>query len=105
MRCKHSRMTCFPNVACGGEDVGMLSVSFVFCLPTSAQGHPGEPVRAKLATSVCQFRRDQMEQGPTEPHIGRSTFLLSSGGAGGGYYSVALDTGPIVTENRFPARR
>ena len=24
-----------------------------------------------------------MEQGPTEPHAGRSTFLLSSGGAGG----------------------
>ena len=27
-----------------------------------------------------------MEQGPTEPHAGHSTFLLSSGGAGGGYY-------------------
>ena len=25
---------------------------------------------------------DQMEQGPTEPHAGHSTFLLSSGGAG-----------------------
>ena len=44
------------------------------------------PVRTTLATSVCQLRHDQMEQGPTEPHAGRSTFLLSSGGAGGGYY-------------------
>ena len=41
---------------------------------------------ARLATSVCQLRHDPMEQGPTEPHAGRSTFLLSSGGAGGGYY-------------------
>ena len=41
---------------------------------------------SRLATSVRQLRRDQMEQGPTEPHAGRSTFLLSSGGAGGGYY-------------------
>ena len=40
----------------------------------------------RLATSVCQLRHDQMEQGHTEPHTGRSTFLLSSGGAGGGYY-------------------
>ena len=38
------------------------------------------------ATSVCYLRHDPMEQGPTEPHAGRSTFLLSSGGAGGGYY-------------------
>uniref|UniRef100_A0A7S4FU95 Uncharacterized protein n=1 Tax=Eutreptiella gymnastica TaxID=73025 RepID=A0A7S4FU95_9EUGL len=43
----------------------------------------GTPIR--LATSVCQLRHDQMEQGPTEPHAGRSTFL-SPGGAGGGYY-------------------
>ena len=40
----------------------------------------------RLATSVRQLRHDQMEQGPTEPQSGRSTFLLSSGGAGGGYY-------------------
>ena len=59
---------------------------------------------ARLATSVCQLRHDQMEQGPTEPHAGRSTFLLSSGGAGGGYYSVAVGTGPIATENPFPYR-
>ena len=40
----------------------------------------------RLATSVCQFRNDRMEPGPTEPHAGRSTFLPSSGGSGGGYY-------------------
>ena len=43
-------------------------------------------VQHRLATSVCQLSHDQEEQGPTEPHTGRSTFLLSSGGAGGGYY-------------------
>ena len=41
---------------------------------------------SRCATSVRQLRHDQTEQGPTEPHAGRSTFLLSSGGAGGGYY-------------------
>ena len=35
------------------------------------------------ATSVCQLRHDRMGQGPTEPHAGRGTFLLSSGGVGG----------------------
>ena len=59
---------------------------------------------SRLATSVCQLRHDQMEQGPTEPHAGRSTFLLSSGGAGDGYYRVAFDTGPIPTENQFPCQ-
>ena len=42
-------------------------------------------LQSRLATSVCRLRHDQMEQDPTEPHAGRSTFLLSSGGAGGGY--------------------
>ena len=37
----------------------------------------------RFATSICQLRHDQMEQGPTEPRAGRSTFLLSSGGAWG----------------------
>ena len=46
----------------------------------------GHATQTRLATSVCQPRHDQMEQGPTEPRIGRSMFLLSSGGAGGGYY-------------------
>ena len=41
-------------------------------------------VATKLATSLHQFRHDQMEQSPTEPHAGRSTFLLSSGGVGNG---------------------
>ena len=40
----------------------------------------------RLATSVCQLRHDQMEQDPTGPHAARSTFLLSSRGAGGRYY-------------------
>ena len=45
-----------------------------------------------------------MEQGPTEPHAGRSILLLSSGGPGGGYYRVAFDMGLIPTENQFPCR-
>ena len=48
--------------------------------------HMAPWVSIRLATSVCQPRHDRMGQGPTEPHAGRSTFLLSSGGAGGGYY-------------------
>ena len=39
----------------------------------------------RLATGIYQLRHDQMEQGPTGPHGGYSTFLLSFGGAGGGY--------------------
>ena len=50
-----------------------------------ARGQKGR-FPARLATSICQLRYDPMEQGPTEPHAGRSTFLLSSGGVGGGYY-------------------
>ena len=46
----------------------------------------GVHLHSRLATSICQLRHDRMEQGPTESHAGRSTFLLSSGGAGGGYY-------------------
>ena len=40
----------------------------------------------RRATGVCQLRHDRMEQGPTQLRTGCSTFLLSSGGAGGGYY-------------------
>ena len=54
------------------------------------------------AASVRPLRHDQMEQGPTEPHAGRGTFVLSSGGAGSGYYRGAFGTGPIPTENQFP---
>ena len=43
-----------------------------------------------------------MEQGPTEPHTGRGTFLLSFGGAEGEYYCVAVDMRPIPTEKQFP---
>ena len=46
--------------------------------------------RSRPATSVCQLRHDRMEQDPTEPHAGRSTFLLSSGGVGGGGGRVLL---------------
>ena len=57
------------------------------------------PVRIRLATSVCQLRHYPMQQGPTEPHAGRSTFLLSSGGAGGGYYCLPLPpTHPMSTQ-------
>ena len=42
-----------------------------------------EEVPTGRATRVRRLRHDRMEQGPTEPHAGRSTFLLSSGGAEG----------------------
>ena len=80
-------------------------------LPARGQGRAGGRGARKapcvcrtLATSVCQLRHDQMEQGPTEPHAGRGTFLLSSGGAGGGYCQLTLDTGRIPTETQFPCR-
>ena len=44
------------------------------------------PLPFVRATSICRLRQYQVEQGPTEPHAGHSTFLLSSGGAGGRYY-------------------
>ena len=56
---------------------------------SSTEGHEATwlschlAVTLRFATSVCPLSRDQMEQAPTEPHAGRSTFLLSSGGAGG----------------------
>ena len=58
----------------------------------------------RLATSVCRLRHDRMGQGPAQPHTGCSTFLLSSGGAGGGHYRVAIGTGLIATEHRFPCQ-
>ena len=52
--------------------------------PAGGTRHSGAPeARSRLASTLDI---NQMEQGPTEPHAGRSTFLLSSGGAGGGYY-------------------
>ena len=40
-------------------------------------------LRWGCTTLRCNCAGHRMEQGPTEPHAGRSTFLLSSGGAGG----------------------
>ena len=62
-------------------------------------------VGARLATSTCQLRHDQMEQGPTGPHAGRSTFLLSSGGAGGaGITEWPLVRGPSRLRTGFPCQ-
>ena len=60
----------------------------------------------RLGTSVCQPRHDQMEQGPTEPQAGRSTFLLSSGSAGGaGITKWLLLRGRFLLRTSFPAGR
>ena len=59
-------------------------------------------VWARLATSVRQLRHDQMEQGPTEPHAGHSTFLPSSGGAGGRVLLSGLWFGGGSGKNQFP---
>ena len=40
-------------------------------LPTSS----ARAVPNRRATGACQPRNDEMEQGPTQPHAGRSTFL------------------------------
>ena len=62
--------------------------------------------QTRLTTSICQLRHDQMEQGPTEPHAGCSTFLLSSGGAGGaGITEWPLIRGRSLLRTTFPARR
>ena len=65
-----------------------LRPSFRLSISSLGPSHrllPLPPPPSRLATIVCQLRHDPMEQGPTEPHAGRRTFLLSSGGAGGGY--------------------
>ena len=54
----------------------------------------GKSICGGLANGICPLQHDQMEQDPTEPHAGRSTFLLSVGGAEG---QLSLITG-------FPAR-
>ena len=51
--------------------------------PPSPQVVKATPQRT---AGICRLRHDRMERGPTEPHTGRGTFLLSSGGVGGGYY-------------------
>ena len=46
-----------------------------------------------------------MGQDPTEPHAGRSTFLLSSGGAGGGGITEwPLVRGPVAAEHPLPCQ-
>ena len=63
--------------------------------------HPSDPPR--LATSVCQLRHNQMEQGPTEPHAGRSTFLLVVRVAA--ITEWPLIQGRFLLRTSFPARR
>ena len=55
----------------------------------------------RLATGICHLRYERVAQGPTEPHSGRGTFLLSSGDGGDRYYSVAADTGRAATAKQF----
>ena len=61
-------------------------------------------VVSRLATSVRQVTRDQMELGPTGADTGRSCFLLSCGSDRGRYYRVTHGTGPIPNETQFPCR-
>ena len=77
---------------CSTGDPGPCAVYVFRCRRSASAPHPHNPcplvvrngmLTTRLATSVCQLRHDQMEQGPTESHAGRSTFLLSSGGAEG----------------------
>ena len=65
----------------------------------------GMHLLGRLATNVRQLRHDQMGQGPTEPHAGRSTFLLSSGGAGAGITEWPLVRGGLRLRPTFPAGR
>ena len=62
---------CRPVVECAARSSPRASPTHFNAVPT------------RLATSIGQLRHDPMEQGPTEPHAGCGTFLLSSGGAGG----------------------
>ena len=61
-------------------------------------------MRDRLATSVRQVTRDQMEPGPTESDMGRSWFLLSPGCDGSRYYCVTHGTGQIPNETQFSCR-
>jgi len=72
-------VTCFTRVERVPEGDTAGGETWLWTVPfLAAQGDA-----TRLATSVCRLRRDRMGQGPTVPHAGRSTFLLSSGGAGG----------------------
>ena len=81
---------------------GPRSPSYVRVSQTEGDGVQRFPPR--LATSVRQVTRDQMEPGPTGSDTGRSWFLLSSGCDGSRYYRVAHGTGPIPNEIQFPCR-
>ena len=70
------------NLAHGSEGSGRCW-SPVLDSSATAKGTCDMSRKTRLVTSACQLRHDPMEQGPTEPQSGRSTFLLSSGGAGG----------------------
>ena len=59
-------------------------------------------VELRLATSVCQLRHDPMEQGPTEPHAGRSTFLVVRGA---GITECLLVRGGSLLRTSFPGIR
>ena len=68
--------------------VGQHEVPLRACFPDRRgmqmlNANPFHKGTTRLATGVCRLRHDRMEHGPTEPRAGRSTFLLSSGGAGG----------------------
>ena len=71
---------------CAHHQVQLLDAVWKGTMLTSGRVHRTAYTPTRFATSVRRLRHDPMEQGPTEPHTGRSTFLLSSGGVGGGYY-------------------
>ena len=65
----------------GRDDPRVPHGQYVAVQPHHGRSAPDLP-RASAISDVME----QMEQDPTEPHAGRSTFLLSSCGAGGGQY-------------------
>ena len=69
----------YSPVQCSSHSMTSFQSSELTEPPVVENGH-------RLGTSVCRLRHDQMDQGPAEPHAGRSTFLLSSGGRGGEHY-------------------
>ena len=77
---------------------------FPLRLRTSSGLSPVSLSPTRLATGVRQLRHDQMGQGLTEPHAGRGTFLLSSGGAGGRVLLSGLWFGGGSRKNQFPCQ-
>ena len=64
----------------------------------------GQGIPNRLATSICQLRYERVEHGPTEPHAGRGTFLLSSGDAGVSITQWPLIPGRLLLRSSFPVR-